>query len=129
MHPTLNLRERKAVSLRLFTSESVTEGHPDKIADQISDAILDQILLQDPGARVAAEVLVTTGMALVSGEITTEAYVEIPAIVRQTPSRISDTSTRTSGSTGIHARSSPPSTSRRWTSPWVSIPGGLETRA
>ncbi len=72
------------MSLRLFTSESVTEGHPDKIADQISDAILDQILLQDPRARVAAEVLVTTGMALVSGEITTEAYVEIPAIVRQT---------------------------------------------
>ena len=72
------------MSLRLFTSESVTEGHPDKIADQVSDAILDQILLQDPRARVAAEVLVTTGMALVSGEITTEAYVEIPAIVRQT---------------------------------------------
>jgi S-adenosylmethionine synthetase len=72
------------VSLRLFTSESVTEGHPDKIADQISDAILDEILIQDPKARVAAEVLVTTGMALVSGEITTEAYVEIPAIVRQT---------------------------------------------
>jgi S-adenosylmethionine synthetase len=73
-----------AVSLRLFTSESVTEGHPDKIADQISDAILDQILFQDPRARVAAEVLVTTGMALVSGEITTEAYVEIPEIVRRT---------------------------------------------
>jgi len=72
------------VSLRLFTSESVTEGHPDKVADQISDAILDQILLQDPRARVAAEVLVTTGMALISGEITTDAYVEIPAIVRQT---------------------------------------------
>ncbi len=72
------------MSLRLFTSESVTEGHPDKIADQLSDAILDQILLQDPRARVAAEVLVTTGMALISGEITTDAYVEIPAIVRQT---------------------------------------------
>ena len=72
------------MSLKLFTSESVTEGHPDKIADQISDAILDEILLQDPGARVAAEVLVTTGMALISGEITTEAYVEIPAIARQT---------------------------------------------
>ena len=62
----------------------MTEGHPDKIADQIADAILDEILLQDPGARVAAEVLVTTGMALISGEITTEAYVEIPAIARQT---------------------------------------------
>jgi S-adenosylmethionine synthetase len=72
------------VSLRLFTSESVTEGHPDKIADQISDAILDEILAQDATARVAAEVLVTTGMALVSGEITTDAYVEIPAVVRDT---------------------------------------------
>jgi S-adenosylmethionine synthetase len=71
-------------NLRLFTSESVTEGHPDKIADQISDAILDEILLQDARARVAAEVLVTTGMAMISGEITTEAYVEIPNIVRQT---------------------------------------------
>ncbi len=72
------------MSLQLFTSESVTEGHPDKIADQIADAILDEILLQDPVARVAAEVLVTTGMALISGEITTEAYVEIPTIARQT---------------------------------------------
>jgi len=72
------------VILRLSTSESVTEGHPDKIADQVSDAILDQILLQDPRARVAAEVLVTTGMAFISGEITTDAYVEIPTIVRQT---------------------------------------------
>ncbi|MBT8398133.1 MAG: methionine adenosyltransferase, partial [Gemmatimonadetes bacterium] len=60
------------MSLRLFTSESVTEGHPDKIADQISDSILDNILVQDPKARVAAEVLVTTGMALVAGEITTD---------------------------------------------------------
>ncbi len=72
------------MSLRLFTSESVTEGHPDKIADQVSDAIVDAILLQDPRARVAAEVLVTTGMALVAGEITTSAYVEIPDLVRQT---------------------------------------------
>ena len=72
------------MSLRLSTCESVTEGHPDKIADQVSDAILDEILRQDPRARVAAEVLVTTGMALISGEITTTAYVEIPAIVRQT---------------------------------------------
>jgi S-adenosylmethionine synthetase len=70
--------------LRLFTSESVTEGHPDKIADQISDAILDEILVHDPESRVAAEILVTTGLVLVSGEITTDAYVEIPDIVRDT---------------------------------------------
>jgi S-adenosylmethionine synthetase len=67
-----------------FTSESVSEGHPDKMADQISDAILDAILATDPMARVACETMVTTGMAIVSGEITTSAYVEIPDIVRQT---------------------------------------------
>jgi S-adenosylmethionine synthetase len=68
----------------LFTSESVTEGHPDKIADQISDHILDKILDQDKKARVACETLVTTGMAVIAGEITTTAYVEMPDIVRQT---------------------------------------------
>lgn len=68
----------------LFTSESVTEGHPDKVADQISDAILDAILTRDPKGRVACETLVTTGLAFVSGEITTDAYVEIPRIVRET---------------------------------------------
>ncbi|MGQ9497450.1 MAG: methionine adenosyltransferase [Desulfotomaculales bacterium] len=68
----------------LFTSESVTEGHPDKVADQISDAVLDAILTKDPMARVACEVLVTTGLVLVAGEITTECYVDIPAIVRKT---------------------------------------------
>jgi S-adenosylmethionine synthetase len=67
-----------------FTSESVTEGHPDKMADQISDAVLDAILTEDPVARVACETLVTTGLAIVAGEITTEAYVEIPKIVRET---------------------------------------------
>ncbi|MEW6053821.1 MAG: methionine adenosyltransferase [Nitrospirota bacterium] len=67
-----------------FTSESVTEGHPDKIADQISDAILDSIIIQDPYARVACETLVTTGLAFVAGEITTKCYVEIPDIVRST---------------------------------------------
>src|SRR5699024_8640244 len=69
---------------RLFTSESVTEGHPDKMSDQISDAILDEILKKDPLARVACETMVTTGMILVSGEITTTTYVDIPAIVRKT---------------------------------------------
>lgn len=73
---------------KLFTSESVTEGHPDKIADQISDAILDEILTQDPFARVACETMITTGLVFVSGEITTEAYVDIPQIVRKTLSEI-----------------------------------------
>jgi S-adenosylmethionine synthetase len=68
----------------LFTSESVTEGHPDKIADQISDAVLDSIISQDPAGRVACECLVTTGMAFVAGEITTNCYVHIPDIVRET---------------------------------------------
>ena len=67
-----------------FTSESVTEGHPDKMADQISDSILDAILAEDPMARVACETMVTTGLAIVAGEITTNAYVEIPQIVRET---------------------------------------------
>ncbi|MDA8168798.1 MAG: methionine adenosyltransferase [Nitrospiraceae bacterium] len=67
-----------------FTSESVTEGHPDKIADQISDAILDSIIQKDPMARVACETIVTTGLAFVAGEITTNTYVEIPSIVRET---------------------------------------------
>ncbi len=69
---------------RLFTSESVTEGHPDKIADQISDSILDEIIGQDPNARVACETLVTTGLVLVAGEITTGCYVDIPKVVRET---------------------------------------------
>jgi S-adenosylmethionine synthetase len=72
------------VTKTLFTSESVTEGHPDKIADQISDTILDAILAEDPNGRVAAETLVTTGLVMVSGEITCECYVDIPKLVRQT---------------------------------------------
>ncbi|MTI96523.1 MAG: methionine adenosyltransferase [Firmicutes bacterium] len=68
----------------LFTSESVTEGHPDKVADQISDAILDAILAKDPEARVAAETLVTTGLVLVTGEISTKCYIDISALVRET---------------------------------------------
>src|SRR5262249_3730750 len=69
---------------RFFTSESVTEGHPDKIADQISDAILDQVLAQDPKGRVACETLVTTGVAIIAGEITTDCYVDFPKTVRDT---------------------------------------------
>ncbi|MBM3706011.1 MAG: methionine adenosyltransferase, partial [Actinobacteria bacterium] len=67
----------------VFTSESVTEGHPDKMADQISDAILDQIISEDKKARVAVETLLKTGIVVVAGEITTETYVEIPDIVRE----------------------------------------------
>ncbi len=73
---------------RLFTSESVTEGHPDKICDQISDAVLDEILSRDPYARVACETSVTTGLVLVAGEITTSCYVDIPKIVRKTIAEI-----------------------------------------
>lgn len=79
-------------ALRLFTSESVTEGHPDKICDQISDAILDAMLEQDPAARVAVETMVTTGLVHVAGEVTTSAYVEIPQIVREVVRTIGYTS-------------------------------------
>jgi S-adenosylmethionine synthetase len=71
------------LSRRLFTSESVTEGHPDKIADQISDSILDALLAQDPSSRVAVETLITTGQVHVAGEVTTDAYADIPTIVRE----------------------------------------------
>src|SRR5262245_47637208 len=72
----------------LFTSESVTEGHPDKMADQVSDAVLDAILAQDPRGRVACETLLTTGLVFVSGEITTSALVDIPEITRNVVKRI-----------------------------------------
>jgi S-adenosylmethionine synthetase len=89
----------------LFTSESVTEGHPDKVADQISDGVLDAVLAADPQGRVACETLVNTGLVVVSGEISTETYVDIPDIARET----------------IRARSSTRSTSSRRTSPRGSI--------
>jgi S-adenosylmethionine synthetase len=72
----------------LFTSESVTEGHPDKVADAVSDAVLDAILREDPGGRVACETMVTTGLALIAGEITTNTYVDMPSLVRETIERI-----------------------------------------
>ena len=72
----------------LFTSESVTEGHPDKIADQISDGVVDCIMENDPHGRVAVETLVKTGFAMVAGEVTTSCYVDVPKIVRSTICRI-----------------------------------------
>src|SRR3712207_5256916 len=85
---TLNVAdEQRLKSSHLFTSESVTEGHPDKIADQVSDAILDVALADDPSSRVACETLVTTGLVVVAGEITTSTYVDIPTLVRK---RIAD---------------------------------------
>jgi S-adenosylmethionine synthetase len=80
--------------LKLFTSESVTEGHPDKLADQISDAVLDEILADDPFGRVACETLLTTGWVVVAGEITTATYVDIPAVVRRTITDVGYTSSR-----------------------------------
>ncbi len=78
----------------LFSSESVTEGHPDKLADQISDSILDALLAEDPNSRVACETLVTTGLAFVSGEITTEGWVDIPAVVRRTITEVGYTNAK-----------------------------------
>src|ERR687896_381555 len=80
--------------LRPFTSESVTEGHPDKLADQISDAVLDEILADDPFGRVACETLLTTGWVVVAGEITTATYVDIPAVVWRTITDVGYTSSR-----------------------------------
>jgi S-adenosylmethionine synthetase len=87
-HPRRESSEPLVSDRILFTSESVTEGHPDKVADQISDAVLDAILAKDPQARVACETLVTTGLACVAGEITTETYADIPGIVRRTIAEI-----------------------------------------
>src|SRR5258706_4032065 len=77
----------------LFTSESVTEGHPDKIADQISDAVLDALIAQDPQSRVACEVLVTTGLAIVAGESSSPRYIRIPSLAREGIAEISSPST------------------------------------
>src|SRR5580700_4463202 len=76
-------RNGSQVARRLFTSESVTEGHPDKMADQISDAILDSMIKDDPSSRVAVETLITTGQVHVAGEVSTETYVDIPGIIRE----------------------------------------------
>src|ERR1019366_6015934 len=81
-------RLRSVLRRHLFTSESVTEGHPDKVADQISDAVVDALLAKAPASRVACETMVPTGLATIFGEITTEAYVPLPALVRETIARI-----------------------------------------
>jgi S-adenosylmethionine synthetase len=89
------LEGARVSAARLFTSESVTEGHPDKICDQISDSILDAMLAEDPRSRVAVETMVTTGLVHVAGEVSTEAYVEIPRIVRERVTAIGyDSSTK-----------------------------------
>src|SRR5919107_4442609 len=80
--------DQKLKGSHLFTSESVTEGHPDKIADQISDTILDAAIADDPESRIACETLVTTGLVIVAGEMTTETYVDIPTLVREKVARI-----------------------------------------
>ena len=86
------MEERVKKERHFFTSESVTEGHPDKVCDQISDSILDAIYEKDPNGRVACEAMVTTGLAMVAGEITTSCYVDIPKIIRQTIKEIGYTS-------------------------------------
>jgi S-adenosylmethionine synthetase len=103
--------------IQLLTSESVSVGHPDKVADQISDAVLDAMLAQDPYARVACETLVSTGMAIVAGEVTTKAYVEIPDVVRQTIRDIG----YTEGEMGFEAESCAVLTSIKKQSPHIAM--------
>ena len=124
LHPRRNLEHKEQLVTRqwTFTSESVTEGHPDKMADQISDSILDAILAEDPMARVACETMVTTGLAVVAGEITTNAYVEIPKIVRDTINCHRLRQRAALASTGTPAASSRRSTRSRPTSPRASTP-------
>ena len=104
----------------LFTSESVTEGHPDKMCDQISDGVLDAVLREDPDGRVACETLVNTGLVVVSGEISTDTYVDIPKIVRETINGDRLQRRRESASTPSAAPCSPRSTSSPPTSPRAS---------
>jgi S-adenosylmethionine synthetase len=105
------------MSTYLFTSESVAEGHPDKMCDQISDAILDAVLAQDPYARVACETFATNGLVLIAGEITTTARVDYAKIAREKLSERSATTSPSTASTLITAGCSSPFTSNRPTSP------------
>ena len=111
----------------LFTSESVTEGHPDKIADQISDGILDAIIAQDKYARVACETILTTGIAFVAGEISTKAYVEIPDIIREVIKDVGYCDAAW-GFDSTPVPSSPPFISNPAISPWAWIPAAPATR-
>ncbi len=115
------------MSLRLFTSESVTEGHPDKICDQVSDAILDEMLRQDPMSRVAVETMVTTGLVHVAGEVTTDAYVDIPSTIRAVVRDIG----YTSSSVGFDADSCGVSVSIGEQSPdiWLGVSQATDTDA
>lgn len=101
------------MSRRLFTSESVTEGHPDKIADQISDTILDALLRDDPASRVAVETLITTGLVHVAGEVTTKAYADIPNLVRNKVLEIGYDSSKRASTVPPVASRSPSARSRR----------------
>ena len=120
-------RMLSAMSLRLFTSESVTEGHPDKVCDQVSDAILDEMLRQDPLSRVAVETMVTTGLVHVAGEVTTEAYVDIPSTIRAVVRDIG----YTSSSVGFDADSCGVSVSIGEQSPdiWLGVGQATDTDA
>ena len=117
----------KSIARHLFTSESVTEGHPDKIADQISDAILDAILARDPMSRVACETLVTTGLAIVAGEITTTAVIDYQEVVRRRSPRSAIPAASTA-TTPRRARCCRRSTASRRTSRWGWTRAGRATR-
>ena len=126
--PERSLNRMRRTGRYLFTSESVTEGHPDKIADQVSDAVLDAVLAQDPMGRVACESLLTTGLIVLAGEITSTASMDFVDVARHAVRETSATRGPSSDSTRTPARSSRRSTASRPTSPWASTPVAPVTR-